>query len=219
MPVIDFRRYVQDLQQIGFLDVILPFLLFFTILYAALQKTRILGDKDAPDSAAKSGKKYNIVVSLVVALLIVIPHVVYGRGGDAKLYIGGQTFPDVVDIVNNALPSIAIWIVAILMLMLILGLFAKDMKALEHPLSTWISVAAVIIVAYVFGAAAGWWGTRSNSLISYLGLNNPDTQFGLLLILIFAVVLYFIIKEPGTENYDKSKPSLSRALEKWLGGD
>ena len=222
MPTIDFTRYIQNLNNMGVLDVVLPFFLFFTILFAALQKTGILGDHSAPDgSAARSGKKFNVVIALVIGLLIVIPHVVYqGSPHDGKLSIGfnGKMLPDAVDIVNNSLPSISVWIVAILMLMLILGLFGADLTLMDYPLSNWVAIAAVAIVGYVFGAAAGWWGDSGRRVYNYLGLNDPNTTFGIILLLVFGVVLYFIVKEPDAgAPQGQNKPVNAAVRRLWPG--
>lgn len=220
MAVIDFRQYIRTFQNWGVLDVILPFLLFFTIIFAALQKTKILGDKDATTAGGKSGKRFNVVIALVIALLVVMPHVIYqGTPNDGKLSIsvGGSQFPDPVDIVNNSLPTIAVWIVAILMLMLILGLFGGDLTLLDYPLANVVAIAAVVIVGYVFGAAAGWWGNTAQRFANYLGLNDPNTAFGLILLLVFGVVLYFIIKEPDTGATPTEQSPLNKAIQKLFG--
>ena len=82
------------------IQVVLIFLLIFVIIYAILQKTRVLGE----------GKKnLNIMIAVIVGLLVVIPHVT-GR------------FPpnaDPVIIIGDALPSISIVLVAITILSLV----------------------------------------------------------------------------------------------------
>ena len=58
--------FINTLESWGLTDVMLPFLLMFTLMFAILQKTKILGDDK---------KNFNTVVALVMSLLIVIPHV------------------------------------------------------------------------------------------------------------------------------------------------
>ena len=53
---IDFFRL---LESYGFTDALLPFLLIFTIVFAVLQKTNILG---------KDKKNFNVILALVLAL-------------------------------------------------------------------------------------------------------------------------------------------------------
>jgi Mn2+/Fe2+ NRAMP family transporter len=105
------------------LDLILPFLLFFTIIFAALQKTMILARRK-PDKTIENAdevKKYNLVIALVIALLAVIPHIVFNDGDLTNGRLGGPLMglPNVVEIINNALPSVAVWVIAILMVLLL----------------------------------------------------------------------------------------------------
>lgn len=60
--VLDFFR------QIGVFDVLLPFMLVFTIMFAILERTKILGT-EGKDAASK--KNLNALVSFVVAFLVV----------------------------------------------------------------------------------------------------------------------------------------------------
>jgi len=215
--VFSAENFIRDLERMGFLDVILPFLLFFTILFAALQKTKVLSNNES------EGRKYNAIIAFVVSLLIVIPHVVWGKGdrADGVLRIGSRTFPDAVEIINNSLPTISIWIVAILMFMLILGLFGANIKVMKWPLSSWVVIAAVVIVGYTFGSASGLWGDRNSTIYRSLGLNNPNNMFGIILILVFAVVLWLVVKEPpqtSKTGTPKTNP-FKDTFDAWWEGD
>src|SRR3989344_8777090 len=88
--------FVRALEGWGLTDVMLPFLLVFTLLFAVLEKTKVLGDQK---------RNLNLTISLVISLLVVIPHV-------TNSYPGGM---DVVDIMNKALPSVSIVIIAVIM--------------------------------------------------------------------------------------------------------
>jgi hypothetical protein len=212
--LVNFIDAIQRLNEIGSLDVALPFLLIFTIIFAALQKTGILGTKEGTE-AEKSGKRYNIVVALVIALLIVIPHVVYHDGDITNGRLGGALMglPDVVEIINNALPAISVWIVGILMLLLILGLFGAKFGVLDTPISTWVTGAAVIIVAYIFAASAGYVRQLPGPLKI---LHEPSNQAALIIILVFAIIIWFVVREPAQPDSEKSP--FEQALDKFWGG-
>ena len=65
-----FRGVIELLGQIGVYDVILPFLLIFTILFAILEKTKILGT--AKENGETIGKKnLNSMVALSIAFLAI----------------------------------------------------------------------------------------------------------------------------------------------------
>ena len=58
----NFIWVIQTLENQGLTDVLLPFLLIFTIVFAVFQKTEILG---------KGKKNFNGVIALVIALATV----------------------------------------------------------------------------------------------------------------------------------------------------
>ncbi len=70
VAVTPFRQVLQFFDSIGLFDVVLPFLLVFTIVFAILEKTKVLGTEDI------EGKKYtkknlNAIASFVMAFLVV----------------------------------------------------------------------------------------------------------------------------------------------------
>ncbi len=173
----------------GVFDVILPFILVFTIVYAILKKTRILGNQ---------ARNFNVVISLVMGAAVIVPHVLYGdRSGAMSPYLANG-FPDVVNIINRALPSVSVVLVAIIMLLLILGVWGHRITLANSSLSGLIALLSFLAVIWIFGAAAewwylpGWWWTQA--------LLDPDTQALVVTILIFAIVIWFITKEEKTED-------------------
>src|SRR3989338_3053673 len=136
------------------IQVVLIFLLIFVIIYAILQKTRVLGE----------GKKnLNIMVAVIVGLLVVIPHVT-GR------------FPpnaDPVIIIGDALPSISIVLVAIIFLLIMIGVFGQEKIFLGMSMPGWIAFFSFAVIVIVFGGAAGWWsGYFGDTLEQFLGTES-----------------------------------------------
>ncbi len=65
-----FRQVIEFFDTIGLFDVVLPFLLVFTIVFAILEKTKVLGMEEI------EGKKYtkknlNAIAAFVMAFLVV----------------------------------------------------------------------------------------------------------------------------------------------------
>ena len=173
-----FQNFIATLDMIGVTDVLLPFVLIFTIVFATLQKTKILGE---------GKRQFNVIVSLVMAFSVVIPHVV-----------GGYPFTfDPVDLINRALPQVSIVIVAIVMLLLIIGVFGGDTKVFGTSLSGIVVLFAIVAVVGIFGSAAGWF--RMPYWLSFL--QNPELKALIVMILVFGVIIWFITKE------DKEKGS------------
>jgi hypothetical protein len=195
MPQFSFVEAIRRLNEIGMLDLILPFLLFFTIIFAALQKTMILARRNKEgkieEAVANEVKKYNLVIALVIALLAVIPHIVFNDGDLTNGRLGGPLMglPNVVEIINNALPSVAVWVIAILMVLLLVGLFGFD-DAFGGNWKKWIAGIAIVVVAYIFISAAGYLQTLPQSLRF---LQDPVNQAVLLILLIFGLIIWFIV--------------------------
>jgi len=193
-----FQNILYRMEYWGLSDVILPFILIFTVVFAVMQKVKPLG----PDAQTK---QFNAVISLVMALAVVIPHVL-------GYY---PTNADIVNIINAALPQVSIVLVAILMVLLIVGLFGGKAEW-GGGLSGWIAFFAFILVVYIFGRAAGWF----EYLPSWLyWLDNPDTQAMLIVVAIFAIIIYYVTKEPlPPEKRGQTLKDFSKSWSDLFGG-
>ncbi|HLC89248.1 MAG TPA: hypothetical protein VJG49_04400 [Candidatus Nanoarchaeia archaeon] len=168
-----FENIGYYLQAYGILDFLLPFVLVFTIVYAVMQKTKILGDH----------KNFNVIIALVLGLLFVVPHIM-------GTYPAGY---DPVQVMNESLPSISLVAVAAIMLLLLMGIFGTDFSKAAAP---FIAILSIIFVAYIFGSSLnlwigpsevfGWWGDELTEL--------------LIIILVFALVIWFIVREPSEKS-------------------
>jgi hypothetical protein len=186
-----FQDTFGQLEYLGLFDVLLPFILIFTIVFAIMQKAKIFGD---------NAKNYNIMIALVMGLAVVFPHVL-GYYPPEK---------DVVLIINHALPNVGIVLVAIIMALLLLGILGGRMELGGGSLSGWIAMASFGIIVFIFGAAAEWWG-----LPDFLSvLNDPDTMALVITILVFAIVIWFITKEDKTFADDDKGKAAREAYEK-----
>lgn len=175
----DMIRYMAD---IGVADVLFPFVLVFTVIFAIFQKVKIFGD-------AKEGKRFHVMIALVMAFAVVIPHVL-------NAYPPGA---DVVDIMNSALPNVSLVIVAILMFLLMIGIWGIEFMG--GSISGWIAILALLVVGYIFASSAGWAPEVPNWL-SFL--EDPDTQALIVIILVFGLIVWLITKEPKKKE-DKGK--------------
>ncbi len=92
---VNFPAMLKELENTGFYEVILPFLLIFTIVFAVLQKVMIFGG---------DSRKYNVIISLVMAFLVI-------------------RMTSIVASINMFLPKVS-WIVLVLiMTLMLLGIF------------------------------------------------------------------------------------------------
>ncbi len=168
-----FSNLAYYFQQYGVMDFLLPFLLVFTIIYAVLQRTKLLGDK----------KNFNVIVALILALVFVVPHIT-------------GTYPlgyDPVQVMNETLPSISLVAVAAMMILILMGIFGASFAASFAPI---IAIAAMVFVIYIFGAALNLW-TGPYDVFSWW---SSDLTELLIIILVFGLVVWFITKEKVPES-------------------
>ncbi len=174
---------VKSLVDIGLADVLLPFLLVFTIVFAILQKSNIIG-------AQGKNKNFNVIIALVMGFAVIIPHV-------TRAYPAGW---DVVEIINSALPSISLVAVAIVMALILIGVFGKEWQPTGKAFS-WVVGLAFAIVLLIFAVAVGGW--RMPRWLYFL--NDPDLQTAVIVILIFALIIWFVTKsDTGGETTSAS---------------
>ncbi|TKJ17572.1 hypothetical protein CEE44_03495 [Candidatus Woesearchaeota archaeon B3_Woes] len=171
MAYYGLENFLQALESWGLTDVLLPFLLFFTLIFAILQKTKILGEDK---------RNFNVVIALVMSLTVVIPH---STGSYPMNY-------DPINIVNAFLPGISLLIVAVVMLFILIGLWGGEAKWVGGSPSAMIAILAVVAVVWIFGAAARWWD-------GWGWFNNffgSDTVSLIIIILVFGIIIWFITK-------------------------
>ena len=171
MATTPFGNLAESLERIGFVDVLLPFLLIFTVIFAVLEKTKILGE----------GKRnMNVGISFIFALLVVVPHV---TGNFPAGY-------DPVAIINAALPSVSLVVVAIIALLILIGVFAGDKLVFGMSSAGWIGLFSLIAIVFIFGSAAGWWQT---GFLKWLeGLFGTDVVAVAIMLLVFGIIIAFV---------------------------
>ena len=175
-------NFIRTLDSWGLTDIMLPFLLIFVVIYAILQKTKILGEEK---------KNLSVVVAIVVALLVVIPHVT-GR------------FPsnsDPVLIINNALPQVSIVLIAIVFLLVMIGVFGQDYVFLGVTAPGWITLVSLVAIILIFGGAAGWWsGAVGNTLQDFFGTEGIAI---FIMLLTFGIIIAWVTSE-SKDREDKT---------------
>ena len=175
-----FEEGILLLEEFGLTDVLLPFLLIFTIVFAVLQKTNIMG---------QDKKNINVILSLTLGLLVVIPHVTHSYPPDA----------DIVDIMNHALPQVSLLIVALMLLIIMVGIFYPT----QYGAGSWTGIATVIGLVgliWIFGASIGWF----DGWDWFLNTFGEDAVTLAIVLIVFAIIISFVTKSnqtPGTKLF------------------
>ena len=194
----NFNTLMQSLARIGVWEIILPFMLIFTIVYATLTTTlKSLFGKEGD----KDNTKFAVVISLVIALGVVIPHAIGAYPPNANVVL----------IINSALPQVALIAVAVIGLMILLGMFGINVTNFANGgISVFLVAVSLGIITYIFGSAAGWW-TRMPRWLGFL--NDPDLQALLVALLVFGLLVRYIVG-PSKEKkgFSKNLTDLNSAL-------
>lgn len=186
----NLENLINTMDSWGLTDVFLPFLLIFIIVFAILQKTHILGENK---------KNLNVGIAIIFGLLVVIPHVTHSYPYDF----------DVVRIMNEALPTVSLVVVAFVALMILLGIFGADATVLGQKMGGWIALISVALIVIIFGSAAGWWGGWAwfNDLIS------SDAVALVIILLVFGIVIAFITGGEKESEAASSFKKIGESLE------
>ena len=176
-----FTRLGYSFERIGLLDAIIPFLLIFTIVFAALEKSGLFG---------RGKRKINAVVAFAMALTVVVPHL-------TNRYPPGY---DVVVIINSVIPQVVIVFVAIILFLVLIGIFGGEVKW-GSGLSGLATIVSLIAIIVIFMRSIG---TISQFPRWAVWLDNPDIQALVVIILVFGLIVGFVTKEPGGPGMAKN---------------
>lgn len=181
------RGVFQTLVDWGLVDAILPFILIFVLLFAILQKTKMFKDE-----TGLGDRKINGLLALVIAALVVVPHVV-------QLYPAEQ---DPINIINQFLPTTAVILVAVLAVIMLLGLAGA---AIPSALQWVVALFALgfLVVMILMAVIPGFFPT-------FYWLQDPTVQAIVIVLLLMGLVGWFVIREPGGDDF-------KTWIDKWLG--
>lgn len=169
-----FRGIIEFLAAIGIYDVVLPFLLVFTIVFAILEKTKVYGSETIND-ITYTKKNLNSMTAFVAAFVVV---------ASSRL----------VATINEALGNIVILLLLSITFLLLVGSFMKETKEGVYIKNGWerlfmvmMFIGVVVIFLHAIRFADGqsflewfWWFLQDNWNSNAVGS----------LILIIGIILY-----------------------------
>ncbi len=104
-----FREIITFFDKIGIYDVVLPFILVFTIVYAILEKTKILGTEEI-EGVKYTRKNLNAMTAFVIGFLVV---------ASSKL----------VSVVTDVSSQVVVLLLASVFFLMLVGTFYKEGEA------------------------------------------------------------------------------------------
>lgn len=176
------RGIIGFLEQIGVYDVILPFLLVFTIIFAILEKTKVLG-METIEGKKYTKKNINAMVAFVVSFLVV---------ASTKL----------VAAINEALANIVLLLLLVVFFLLLVGSFFKEGEDvfLKGKWRTFFMFIMFVGIVLIFLNALDWLQPFWDYLVEHW-----ETQWVGTLILLVIIIL-FILYITRTKEEAAPKP-------------
>jgi len=167
------------LQEFGFFDVVLPFLLVFTIVFAILEKTKIFGT-EGEDKKPK--KNLNSMVAFVIAFFVIATK-------------------QIVTAIQVSLPQVVLILIVLFSIMMLVGsLFSGEKEfAFEGKVAGFFGGIAALGVILIFANAFGW----LQPLVDYIVANWNDTLVVSLIFLIIIIGTIFYIVGMGGSSKKK----------------
>jgi uncharacterized BrkB/YihY/UPF0761 family membrane protein len=176
-----FRGIIDFFVRLGVYDVILPFVLVFSIVFAILEKSKIFGTETI-EGEQYTKKNINAMTAFVIGFLVVA---------------SGQ----LVSIINKSLGNIVILLMVIISFLILIGSFFREDEHVflkEGPWRTGFMIASLIGVILIFLNAiptedGSNWLNKSAGWISDHW--NTNWVGSIILIILIVVLMYYIVRD------------------------
>lgn len=179
-------------QRIGIYDVVLPFLLTFTITFAIFEKSKILGTETI-DEHVYTKKNLNAMAAFVIAFMVV---------ASGKL----------VETITQVSANIVVLVLLGVFFLLLVGTFyapkEKEPIALEKGWKATFTVIMFVGIVFVFldaiktEAGVSW----LDRLLGYIGQFWTSTAVASIILIIFLIVfVWLMVREPKKEEEGEEK--------------
>lgn len=184
--------------RLGVYEVVLPFLLVFTIVFAILEKTRVLGTEEVSHGGHKqklTKKNLNSMVAFCVAFFVILSR-------------------EIVATIHETMANVFVLLLVIVSFLMLVGAFQKESDAPTFLDGTWKKIFMVImfisvILIFLHAIPSG----DSNWLeVSFAWLAdhwNEEAVAALIFVLAVALFMWWMARPPnsGEHKKDEHKPA------------
>lgn len=135
-----FRESLVFFDRIGLYDVVLPFLLVFTLVYGVLEKSKIFGTEKGQDGETYGRKNLNAMIAFITGFIVV---------ASAQL----------VELIHVLVARVALILVILIFLMILIASFHEQQPDEGFSLKEWqkwLSVVVLVAVVLIFLDGVGW---------------------------------------------------------------
>ena len=183
------RGVIEFFGDVGLYDVVLPFLLVFTIVFAILEKTRVLGE-EMIDNKKYSRKNLNTMAAFVIAFLVVASS-------------------QLVEIISTVSSQMVVLLMLAVLFLLLVGSFYKEGEFdMSKGWKFFFAIIMFIGIVLIFLNAITYEGSSwLNIFWSWVSGNNASNAVGSIVLLILIVLcVWFIVTErdKGASNSAES---------------
>ena len=177
-----FRSVIGFLDKIGVYDVILPFLLVFTIVFAILEKTKVLGiekvgDRDMPK------KNIDAMVAFVVAFLVIAS-------------------TQLVSVINQVMANVVLLLILAVCFLLLVGVFYGDKQFTLESSPGWLKFFMVFMFVGIVAIFL-----QAFDLLQYIAALfiyfDAEWAAGILFMLIIMGFIFYVVKDPSPAKEKK----------------
>lgn len=186
-----FRGAIEFFDKIGIYDVILPFLLVFTIVFAILEKTKVFGTEEI-DGKKLTKKNLNSITAFVIAFLVV---------ASSKL----------VETITQVSSQVVILLLLSVLFLLLVGSFYSEKDLPVFLGGNWKYLFMIIMFVGILGIFLN--AIKNEDGTSWLDwgwdrvVNHFDSTAVASIILVIVIILfmYFIVRNPSPTKKEEEK--------------
>jgi len=176
-----FRDAIVFFEKLGIYDVVLPFLLVFTIVFAIFEKTKVLGIEEI-EGTKYSKKNLNAIVAFTIAFITI---------ASSRL----------VEIITDVSAQMVILLILSVFFLLLVGSFWKEGEGvfLEKGWKTlfmWIMFIGIVLIflqAITTNSGDSWLEVGWDYIVSG---SNAAVVGSIIMVIVLIVLLYFTVREP-----------------------
>lgn len=171
------RGAIDLLEEVGLFDIVLPFILIFTIVFAILEKTKVFGTENI-DGKPYTKKNLNATTAFVIAFLVI-------------------TSSQLVEVITKVSANTVVLLLLSILFLMLVGSFFKEGEPV-HLTGGWNILFMVIMfigIVLIFLDALGW----LTDLQNYFGGTTRGDAIGAI-VLVVIIILFIIWVVKGSNN-------------------
>ena len=181
IAITPFRGVINFFDKIGLFDVVLPFLLVFTIVFAILEKTKVLGTEEI-EGRKYTKKNLNAIAAFTMAFLVVASS-------------------QLVEIITKVSANAVVVLFLSVLFLLLVGSFYKEGEPVFLE-GGWKVVFMIIVFIAIIGifldAIKGPDGrTWLQRLSDFTGGGNDEVAGSVILLALIVLFIVYAVKEPS----------------------